>query len=937
MLLSTRQDARGWALALGIRAGGLIVTGVSVLGVAMIFLFIVREAWPFFAGDNAGELLTSASWSPEASVASSNPRFGAMSLIVGSAYVTIGALAVAVPLGLTSAVFLSDIVSFRTRQFIKPMVEILAAIPSVAYGFFALLIVAPFLQEHMGFDTGTNALNAAMILGIMAVPTIVTVAEDALWVAGRELREGSYALGATRAETLIKVVIPAAHNGVIAAVILGMMRAIGETMVVWMAAGNAGQIPTPWWNLGAGVRTVTATIAGDMGETARGTTHYHSLFALGALLLTFTFVLNLLMEYFLSKLRGDYGSHTGSDTNKLTLVDRPMNLVRAIFRLATCLPRRLARTRAWKRFSQMRSELKWRRMCDKVFTLVSAGGVVMLAAGLFTVLGPMLFRGCGAVVFQGTVEWRRFVNEEFARGDEFALQQEYASSDEIRSQIWTIIDRCAWMSPTLIQDETRRICRQIRREHTAQQDEMKAAIAKLVTRKQQLVMQNASDDEVAALDARIERQNDELSRLIAHHQKVSGVGRDIGDILTGDTFREGAFQTTSVNLAISLLDEAIHHPDADLLDGTPGETMLQIAREYRRGLAGADLAARNKYRPHYEKALEHVQRLLGPRHTQNTHHLPPEVRYGATRWDIACKYLNDFSHETIWLSSDNNLSTPKVVRRVDRFKGTEMEELFELVEQNTSRLLRPRWTIYWRYFTDDSTPGRYLGGIGPEIQGTLLMTVIAVSIALVLGVISAGCLVEANPDNLLVKIIRVCVNTLAGVPSIILGLFGLAFFIIYLSMPVSILTGSLTLAILTLPIVIRASEESMRAVPGSYMEAAMALGAGRLRCFVTVTLPAALPGVLTGTILAMSRSAGETAPILFTAAVAMGPRTWNILHRTRTLSYSCYDMATGDRLGALAQHNQYGMVATLVGLVLVMNVAAIVLRGRIERSLTGQQ
>jgi phosphate transport system permease protein len=187
-----------------------------------------------------------------------------------------------------------------------------------------------------------------------------------------------------------------------------------------------------------------------------------------------------------------------------------------------------------------------------------------------------------------------------------------------------------------------------------------------------------------------------------------------------------------------------------------------------------------------------------------------------------------------------------------------------------------------------------------------------------------------------------CVNTLAGVPSIVFGLFGLAFFVIYLLPRMglregsSILAGSLTLALLVLPVIIRASEEAIRAVPSAYKEASLALGASRFRCFVSVTLPAAMPGILTGLILSMSRAAGETAPILFTAGVAMGPVPTSLSQPTRTLSYSSYDMAVGDKMAMLAPHNQFGMVMTLVAIVLLLNIVAIVLRGRMARKLRGQ-
>jgi phosphate transport system permease protein len=275
----------------------LLITCTSVFSVLLIFYFIIKEALPFLQQFSLAEFFTSIGWYPQAQP----PQFGALSLIAGSFYVTVTAMIIAVPAGIFAAVFLSDIVSFRVQSIVKPIIELLAAIPSVAYGFFACIVLAPWMQRHLGFSTGVNALNASIILAVMALPTIISVAQDSLSAVGRELREASYGLGATRTETIFKVLIPAAHSGIIAAVILGMMRAIGETMVVWMASGNAAKIPSPWWDLTQSVRTMTATIAGDMGETAKGSEHYRALFSIGLLLLVMTLMLNLLSEYFLSR------------------------------------------------------------------------------------------------------------------------------------------------------------------------------------------------------------------------------------------------------------------------------------------------------------------------------------------------------------------------------------------------------------------------------------------------------------------------------------------------------------------------------------------------------------------------------------------------------------------------------------------------------------
>jgi len=281
------------------------ITCTSVLAVLLIFIFVFKEALPFFQRYNFFDFIRSKDWYPTASP----PSFGVLAIIVGSVYVTLAALIISVPLGILTALFLSDIAPAKLHDYVKPVIELLAAIPSVAYGFFAVLVVAPWMQKNFGFSTGTNALNASLILAVMALPTIISVAEDSISAVGRELRQASYGLGATRFETLFKVVIPAAHSGIIAAIVLGMMRAIGETMVVWMASGNASQIPAPWWDLSLSIRTMTATIAGELGETPKDTSHYFCLFAIGVLLLFMTFILNLISEYFLTKAKKMRGSN----------------------------------------------------------------------------------------------------------------------------------------------------------------------------------------------------------------------------------------------------------------------------------------------------------------------------------------------------------------------------------------------------------------------------------------------------------------------------------------------------------------------------------------------------------------------------------------------------------------------------------------------------
>lgn len=270
----------------------MTVAAVSVFIILAIFFFIIRESLPFINSGHLKELFTSTAWKPNHQV------FGGLSLFYGSAIVTLGAAVVAIPTGVLAAVALSDILSFNTRQFVKPIIELLASIPSVAYGFFALVIFTPWLQS-LGVKAGSNALNVSIILGIMALPTVVSVLEDSLQAIGPQLREASYGLGATRAETLLRVILPASTSGIAAASILGIMRAVGETMVVWMAAGGATNIPEPWYNILAPVRTLTATIAGEMGDADQtaNSLRYSVLFTLALCLLIISLVCNLLGQW----------------------------------------------------------------------------------------------------------------------------------------------------------------------------------------------------------------------------------------------------------------------------------------------------------------------------------------------------------------------------------------------------------------------------------------------------------------------------------------------------------------------------------------------------------------------------------------------------------------------------------------------------------------
>ncbi|MEM9719244.1 MAG: phosphate ABC transporter permease subunit PstC [Bacteroidota bacterium] len=263
---------------------------LSVFTLLGIFGMLLINGLNMFSEVSVGEFLLGRVWNP---AAYGEAKYGILAMMASTGLVTIGAMAIAIPLGIGTAAYLSEISSPRLAAILKPIIEILAAIPSVAIGFLGIVLVGPFLANVFGLNNGLNALNGALLLAVMALPTIITVAEDAIRAVPKAYKEGSYALGANKWTTLIQVTLPSSYSGIIAAVMLGMGRAIGETMTVLMATGNATSMPEGYFS---SIRTMTATIAIELGEVPFGTTHYYSLFAIGTVLFLITLAVNLLAE-----------------------------------------------------------------------------------------------------------------------------------------------------------------------------------------------------------------------------------------------------------------------------------------------------------------------------------------------------------------------------------------------------------------------------------------------------------------------------------------------------------------------------------------------------------------------------------------------------------------------------------------------------------------
>lgn len=240
---------------------------------------------------NFADFFAGKTWMPTAQPA---PQFGVLPIILGTLMVSFAAIAIALPFALAAAVFLSEIADKRLYKLLKPAIELLSGIPSVVYGFFGLIVVVPIVQKTFGLDVGETALSGAIILAIMALPTIITIAEDAMRATPDTLREASLALGANKWQTIYKVVIPHAKSGITAGVVLGIGRAMGETMAVLMVCGNAAVIPH---TLLEPIRTIPATIAAELGEAPQGGAHYSALFMLACILFVLTLLINLSVEY----------------------------------------------------------------------------------------------------------------------------------------------------------------------------------------------------------------------------------------------------------------------------------------------------------------------------------------------------------------------------------------------------------------------------------------------------------------------------------------------------------------------------------------------------------------------------------------------------------------------------------------------------------------
>lgn len=273
----------------------ILLSGLaSIFFVALIFLFLLKEGLSLFKTTGLFDFLLGRKWYPISEPA----QLGILPLIAGSLVVTLGAAFISIPIGVACALYIAEVAPGKTKEVLKAGIELLAAIPSVVLGFIGMVTLVPWVKAVFKLPTGLTALSGSIMLAFMAMPTIVSIAEDALYSVPKSYKEGALALGATRWQTIWRVMLPAASSGILAAVMLGIGRVVGETMAVMMITGNAAVVPK---SILVPVRTLTATIAAEMGEAVVGSEHYFALFAIGIVLFVISFCVNVSADLFLHK------------------------------------------------------------------------------------------------------------------------------------------------------------------------------------------------------------------------------------------------------------------------------------------------------------------------------------------------------------------------------------------------------------------------------------------------------------------------------------------------------------------------------------------------------------------------------------------------------------------------------------------------------------
>ncbi|OLA84619.1 MAG: phosphate ABC transporter, permease protein PstA [Verrucomicrobia bacterium CAG:312_58_20] len=562
-----------------------------------------------------------------------------------------------------------------------------------------------------------------------------------------------------------------------------------------------------------------------------------------------------------------------------------------------------------------------RKILDKSFSALALSSMAIMCAAAVAFLAPIIINGSGAVWFKATVEHFKFLREVLDRGSAQELAAMTEKSDAAREKLYSLMR--AYESPADFKKISGAIA-SARRAAFAEAAKKSAEFVKIL------------DENKGAASAPVIKKFGE------------GIFADYSGLVSG-----AAKRSSSPAMAEFLAGEkeALQDGARAVLEDFAKIRKLSVLEKgrVRRELPAAALenlgAASEKVSEDnaaYAAFKEGVWELLGPM-TQADKEAAKMMRrkFGQTRMDVARKVLGESVLRIRVNSTDSSgRQTSESVLVAERFKGTPLAEMAKCAEENFTAMMQPRNTFYWGFLFDSPYDSNIFGGIFPMILGTFYLTVGAMIFAAPLGIVAAIYFSEYAKNGRVVNFLRMCVGTLAGVPSIVFGLFGLAFLIntVKVSESKSVLAGSITLALLILPTIIRSCEEALKTVPNSYREAALGLGAGKWRAICTVILPAALPGMLTGIIISMGRAAGETAPIIFTAATSTGAAIALadvFTEATPALPWNIYNICSEHEMADKIEHVQYGMVLTLIAIVLLLNSVAIVLRDRLQKKLRG--
>ncbi len=563
-----------------------------------------------------------------------------------------------------------------------------------------------------------------------------------------------------------------------------------------------------------------------------------------------------------------------------------------------------------------------RKVLDKSFTALAYSSLAAMAAAVVLFLFPIIYNGIGAVVFKATVEHEKFLAENLDYYLSESEKERIAKADAARIPLYKMMSK--YESPLAAKDTADIL-----------EAEMRASINS---------MDSHSDEIFAALELSGAKRAEAiksvskkfwapyLKAISEAAEKSSADGASVA--LVGVLREQEAKLADFARLEIAKLSKikkltlsqksAIRRNVAEV----PSEKISELAEK----LESAGLA--------YASFCGGVSELLGPRDEPAKDRLKlMRQKYGQPRLDTALQVLeNSVLRITIRERDKNGAEFLRKVSSREYFKNTPVEKMISYVEKNFDAMLAPHTTVYTGFFFDAPFDSNIFGGIWPMILGTFYLTFGSMIIAAPLGIVAAIYFAEYAKGGSAVNILRMCVGTLAGVPSIVFGLFGLAFLIntIKVSESKSVLAGAITLALLILPTIIRSCEEALKAVPNSYREAAAGLGAGKWKAVCTVILPAALPSMLTGIIISMGRAAGETAPIIFTAATSTGAAlaVGEIFSQaTPALPWNIYNICSEHEMAERVSHVQYGMVLTLIGIVLLLNGSAIWLRAKLQKKI----